>query len=78
MNVFNCRSPFIVTVDGDSAQVATKIELFIWKVGETEPEIPTKVIEKTKYSDTQYVNYYNISPFVYDLINPFSDDIGLV
>lgn len=73
MRLFNCRSPFIVTVDGDSAQVATKIELFIWKVGETEPEIPTKVIEKTKYSDTQYVNYYNISPFVYDLINPFSE-----
>lgn len=73
MQIFNCRSPFIITVDGDSAQVATKIELFIWKVGDTEPSTSTKVIEKTKYSDTQYVNYYNISPFVYDLINPFAE-----
>ena len=73
MNIFNCRSPFIISVDGDSAQVATKIELFIWRVTDTEPTEPTKVIEKTKYSDTQYVNYYNISPFVYDLINPFSE-----
>jgi len=73
MNIFNCRSPYIIRIDGDSAQVATKIELFIWKVGESEPTTPTKTIEKTKYSDTQYINYYNISPFVYDLINTFAE-----
>lgn len=73
MNLFNCRSPYIIRVDGDSAQVATKLELFIWKIGDTEPSTPTKVIEKTKYSDTQYINYYNISPFVYDLINTLAE-----
>lgn len=73
MKLFNCRSPFILDIDGDSAQVATKLELFIWRIGDTEPSTPTKTIEKTKYSDTQYINYYNISPFVYDVINTFSD-----
>lgn len=73
MEVFNCRSPFIIEVNGDSNQTISKIELFIWKVGESEPTIPTKVIEKTKYSDTQYINYYNISPFVYDVINTISE-----
>lgn len=76
MKLFNCRSPFIVTVERDSAQIATKIELYVWKVGDTAPTTPTKVIEKTKYSDTQYINYYNISPFVYDVINPLEGDFA--
>lgn len=73
MNIFNCRSPFIIEVTGDPDQTATKIELYIWKVGETAPATPTKVLEKTKYSDTQYTNYYNISPFVYDVINTINE-----
>jgi hypothetical protein len=73
MNLFNCRSPYILDINGDSAQVATKLELFIWKIGDTEPSTPTKTIEKTKYSDTQFMNYYNISPFVYDLINTLAE-----
>lgn len=73
MEVFNCRSPFIIEVDGDPDQTATKIELYIWRVGETAPATPTKVLEKTKYSDTQFKNYYNISPFVYDLINTINE-----
>ena len=76
MKLFNCRSPFIVTVYRDPAQIATKIELYVWKVGDTMPTTPTKVIEKTKYSDTQYINYYNISPFVYDVINPLEGDFA--
>ena len=69
MDIFNCRSPYIIPVNYDTTQVATKMELFIWKIGASEPTTPTKTIEKTKYSDMQYVNYYNISPFVYDIIN---------
>lgn len=83
MNIFNCRSPFIIEVTGDPDQTATKIELYIWKVGETAPATPTKVLEKTKYSDTQYTNYYNISPFVYDVINTiietdFAYNVGIL
>ena len=73
MKVFNCRSPYIVSVNNGSTQIATKLEIKIWRVGESEPSTITKTIEKTKYSPTQYVNYYNISPFVYDYINPIND-----
>ena len=72
MNVIPCRSDYIVTCDADATQIATKIELFIWKFGDTEPATPTKVIEKTSYSPTQYINYYNISPFVADYLKAFS------
>lgn len=75
MEIFNCRSPFILDVNGASNQIKTKIELFIWRLDETQPTTPTKVIEKVKYSLTQYVNFYNISPFVYDYIN--NTDINL-
>jgi len=71
MNVIPCRSDYIITCDADASQIATKIELFIWKFGDTEPATPTKVIEKTAYSPTQYINYYNISPFVADYLKAF-------
>jgi len=71
MNVIPCRSDYIITCDADATQMATKIELFIWKFGDTEPTTPTKVIEKTSYSPTQYINYYNISPFVADYLKAF-------
>jgi hypothetical protein len=68
MNLAFCRTPFIVACDFDPLQIATKIELFIWNLGETEPTTPTKVLEKVTFSPTQYANYYNISPFVADKI----------
>ena len=71
MNVIPCRADYIVTCDADATQIATKIELFIWKFDESEPATPTKVIEKTAYSPTQYINYYNISPFVADYLKRF-------
>lgn len=76
MTLFYCRTPFIITCNADASQIATKVELFIWKLGEIEPTTPTKVIEKESYSQTQYVNEYNISPFVADVIDPF--DIATV
>lgn len=74
MEVFNCRNPFIVSVNGDSSQIETKLELLIWGINESSPLTPNIVLQKTKYSDTQYINYYNISPYVYDLINPYNLD----
>jgi hypothetical protein len=43
--------------------------LTIWGFDETEPSIPTHVIEKEIFSPTQYVGEYNISPFVDDKLN---------
>jgi hypothetical protein len=69
MILFCSRVPYIIEVDGDSSQIATKIELTIWGFDETEPSTPTHVIEKEIFSPTQYVGEYNISPFVYDKLN---------
>lgn len=71
MKVFNCRSPYIIQA-GNYVATATKIELTIWRVGYTEPTVVTKTLEKLPYSNTQYYNYYNISPFVYDAISTFN------
>jgi hypothetical protein len=73
MKIFNCRSPYTITVNGSYLQTNTKIEITIWRLGDTQPTNPTKILEKTKYTDIQYINYYNISPYVYDIINTFSD-----
>ena len=74
MILFQCRTPFIIECDADVSQIATKIELFIWRLNESEPATPTKVIEKSVFSPTQYVNRYNISPFVADMIDSFDVD----
>jgi hypothetical protein len=66
MNLFYCRTPFIIEVDADVSQIATKIELFIWNLGATEPTTPTHIIEKEIFTPTQYVGRYNISSFVAD------------
>jgi len=66
MNLFYCRTPFIIEVDADASQIATKIELFIWDLGATEPTTPTNIIEKEIFTPTQYIGKYNISPFVAD------------
>lgn len=73
MKVFNCRSPYIVSIDNGSTQIATKLDILLWRVGNLETTAVTKTIEKTKYSPTQYINYYNISPFVYDYIDTFNN-----
>jgi hypothetical protein len=69
MNIGFCRTPFIVACDVDPLQIATKIEMTIWNLGETEPPTPTKILEKVAFSPTQYANYYNISPFIADQID---------
>jgi hypothetical protein len=69
MILFCSRVPYIIEVDGDSSQIATKIELTIWGFNETEPSTPTHVIEKETFSPTQYIGKYNISPFVDDKLN---------
>jgi hypothetical protein len=66
MNLFYCRTPFIIEVDADASQIATKIELFIWNLGATEPTTPTHIIEKEIFTPTQYKGRYNISPFIAD------------
>jgi len=68
MDRFNCRSPFIVEVDGDIDQVGTKIFLEVYSQDGV-ALIVAKEIEKKMFSPTNRVNYYNISPFIFDALN---------
>lgn len=72
MDRFNCRSPYIVSVNGNASQVGTKIILTIVAQDNT-TVLLTKTIEKKMFSPTQRINYYNISPFVYDVLNSLNE-----
>lgn len=72
MQRFNARSPYIVTVYEDVEQVATKLVLDIYsQLGYL---LKTSTLENKRFSPTQYKNYYNISPYVYDLLNTIDEN----
>ena len=81
MKAIFVRSPYFIEVD-EASQLASKVELFIWHKGETEPTLPTYTLSKTAASPTQTKNIYNISNYLkeyIDIINantlsPFSED----
>lgn len=68
MKVVNSRSPYFVTVN-EVDQEASRLELFIWNKGETEPTIPNYVLAKIAPSLTQTSNTYNIAPFIKENID---------
>lgn len=67
MTTIYCRSPFLVPID-EASQVSGKLELFIWKKGETEPVTPTITLTKNIASPTQKELYWDISPYIQDKI----------
>ncbi|MEY3499969.1 MAG: hypothetical protein RL308_1638 [Bacteroidota bacterium] len=67
MNIIKVRSPFIVTV-AETGQDGSKIELFIWNKGTTEPATPTYTLSKSIPSATQIDNIYNISNYIREYI----------
>ena len=72
MEVIQSRSPYIVTIN-EADQTATKLELYIWHKGETEPVTPMYILTGIASSPTQRENSYNIAPFIkenIDIINP--------
>ena len=68
MDRFNCRSPYIIEVNGDAGQVGTKIFLEVYSQ-DLSTLLVAKEIEKKMFSPTNRINYYNISPYVYDVLN---------
>lgn len=64
MNILNIRSPYFITVD-EVSQVGSKVELFIWNDGDTEPSTPTYTFSKR----ISQRNDYNISTFVKEYID---------
>jgi hypothetical protein len=69
MKVIKVRSPFFITVN-ETGQIGSKIELFIWNKGTTEPTTPTYILSKPIASTTQIENNYNISNYIREYIVP--------
>jgi hypothetical protein len=63
MKILNIRSPYFITVN-EVGQVGSKIELFIWNDGTTEPMTPTYSFTK----DISQRTDYNISNFIQEFI----------
>ena len=68
MNIVQVRSPFIIEVN-ETGQTGSKIELFIWNKGDTEPTVPNYVMSKNIPSASQTATYYNISNFLSEFID---------
>ena len=66
--IIKTRSPYFIEVN-EVAQVGSKIELFIWNNGTTEPVAANYVLAKPIPSVTQLKNVYNISPFITEFID---------
>jgi hypothetical protein len=64
MNTISIRSPYFITVN-ESGQIGSKVELFIWNQGTTEPTVPTYTFSKR----IAQRNDYNISNFVKEYID---------
>ena len=72
MEVIFVRSPYFIEVD-EASQVESKVEMFIWHKGESEPTTVTYTLSKKAASTTQTKNIYNISNYAkeyIDIINP--------
>jgi len=68
MNVISARSPFEIVIN-ETGQTGSKVELFIWNKGTTEPTTPTYTLSENIASATQTETNYNISPYVLEYIN---------
>ena len=72
--IIKVRSPYFIEVN-ETGQVGSKIELFIWNNGQTEPvlgAVGTYVLAKPIPSISQIKNVYNISPFITEFIDNIS------
>lgn len=71
MIVISARSPYQIIIN-EASQIGSKVELFIWNKGTTEPTTPTYVMSENIASVTQTETNYNISPFILEYINQIS------
>lgn len=73
MIVISARSPYHITIN-ESGQTGSKVELFIWNKGTTEPTVPIYTLSESIASVTQTQTNYNISPYVAEYINQVHAD----
>ena len=65
--IVRARSPYIIFIN-EVGQTSGKLELRIWKNGETKPTLPTYSFTKSIPSATQTKLTFNISPYLKDFI----------
>ena len=73
--IVRARSPYIIFIN-ESGQTSGKLELRIWKKGETKPTLPTYSFTKPIPSATQTLLRFNISPYLKDFISNKLNDVN--
>lgn len=68
MKVVEVRSPFVIQIN-EATQLGSKIEIFIWNNGDTEPGTPTYTLSKPIPTTNQRLTSYNVSNFVKEYID---------
>ena len=72
--IVRARSPYIIFIN-EVGQTSGKLELRIWKKGETKPTLPTYSFTKSIPSATQTKLTFNISPYLKDFISNELNDV---
>jgi hypothetical protein len=65
------RSPYFITID-EAGQTGSKIEVFVWNKGTTEPTTPTYTLTKNIASVEQTETNYNIANYAKEYIKPIA------
>jgi hypothetical protein len=65
------RSPYFITID-EAGQTGSKIEVFVWNKGTTEPTTPTYTLTKNIASVEQTETNYNIANYAKEFIKPIA------
>lgn len=68
------RSPYFIEVE-ESGQTGSKVELFIWNKGTTEPTTPTYTLSKNIPSTNVIKTTYNISNYCKEFIKPIAPSV---
>jgi len=72
--IVRARSPYIIFIN-EVGQTSGKLELRIWKNGETKPTLPNYSFTKSIPSATQTLLRFNISPYLKDFISNKLNDV---
>ena len=73
--IVRARSPYIIFIN-EVGQTSGKLELRIWKNGETKPTLPNYSFTKSIPSPTQTLLRFNISPYLKDFISNKLNDVN--
>lgn len=68
------RSPYFIEIE-ETGQTGSKIELFIWNKGTTEPTTPTYTLSKNIPSTNVIKTTYNISNYCKEFIKPIAPSV---